>query len=77
MAWERFLVGLSIFLSPLEFILQTESIVEQCAKSLSAFLPTTLATGFVETEPELEPLKVPWFINWRCEVQSLTKFLGL
>jgi hypothetical protein len=31
---------------------------EHRAKSLSALLPTALATGFSETEPQLEPLKV-------------------
>ncbi len=45
---------------------------EHRAKSLSALLQIALATGFSETDPELEPLKVPYFINFRCEVQSLT-----
>lgn len=44
---------------PVEFILPIETMAEHRAKSLSALLPITLATGFLETEPELEPLKVP------------------
>jgi hypothetical protein len=39
---------------------------EHRAKSLSALLPITLATGFLETEPELEPLKVPWFYELKA-----------
>ncbi len=37
----------------------TETMAEHRAKSLSALLPITLATGFLETELESEPLKVP------------------
>jgi hypothetical protein len=44
---------------PVELIPPTETMAEHRAKSLSALLPITLATGFLETEPELEPLKVP------------------
>jgi hypothetical protein len=57
---ERFLVCHSIFLSVyLVFIIMTETMAEHRAKSLAALLPTALATGFSETEPQLEPLKVP------------------
>jgi hypothetical protein len=41
---------------------------EHRAKSLSARLPIALATGFWETEPEPEPLKVLWFLTRRREV---------
>jgi hypothetical protein len=58
MTGEHFLVGRSIFLSPLEFILSTETMAEHRAKSLSALLPIALETGFSEIDPELEPLKV-------------------
>jgi hypothetical protein len=44
--------------SPLELILSTETMAEHRAKSLSALLQIALATGFSETDPELEPLKV-------------------
>jgi hypothetical protein len=37
---------------------------EHRAKSLSALLPAALATGFVEIEPQLEPLKVLWFFKF-------------
>jgi hypothetical protein len=56
----RFLVCYSVFLSfAFQFILTTETMAEHRAKSLSAFLLTALATGFAETEPQPEPLKVP------------------
>jgi hypothetical protein len=45
--------------SSLEFILSTETMAEHRAKSLSALLQIALATGFSETDPEQEPLKVP------------------
>ena len=32
---------------------------EHRARSLAALLPIALATGFLEIEPQLEPLKVP------------------
>jgi hypothetical protein len=52
----------SLYLSslPLEFILSTETMAEHRAKSLSTLLPVALATGFSETEFEIEPLKVLW-----------------
>jgi hypothetical protein len=59
MTGERFLVCRFIFLFPLEFIFPTETMAEHRAKSLSALLPITLATGLLETEPEPELLKVP------------------
>jgi hypothetical protein len=61
MTGEHFLVRYSILLSPLEFILSTESMAEHRAKSLSTLLQIALAKGFSEIDPELEPLKVPWF----------------
>jgi hypothetical protein len=59
MTGERFLVCHSIFFLTLAFILTTETMAEHRAKSLSSLLPMALATGFSETEPQLEPLKVP------------------
>ena len=47
--------------SSLEFILSTETMAEHRAKSLSGLLQIALATGFSETEPEREPLEVPFF----------------
>jgi hypothetical protein len=55
----RLLVCHSVLLFDREFILVTETMAEHRAKSLSALLRTALATGFAETEPQLEPLKVP------------------
>ena len=43
---------------------------EHRAKSLFALLPVALATGYLETEPELEPLKVPWLTYLMSEGQS-------
>jgi hypothetical protein len=35
-----------------------ESTTEHRARTLSAILPTALATGYAEIDPDLEPLKV-------------------
>ncbi len=58
MTGERFLVRRSVFPFPLASYFPTETMAEHRAKSLSALLPITLATGFLEVEPEPEPLKV-------------------
>ena len=42
----------------MEFILMAETMAAHRVQSLAALLPTALATGFSETEPQLEPLKV-------------------
>ena len=39
----------------------SESTTEHSARALSAILPTALATGYSEVEPDLEPLKVLLF----------------
>jgi hypothetical protein len=49
---------------------------EHRAKSLSTLLSVALATGFSETEPQLEPLKVLWLFKSKDGVSPLTKFLG-
>ena len=50
---------------------------EHRAKSLSALLQIALATGFSEVDPDLEPLKVPQYIDSTRGVRSLTRTLGL
>ena len=42
---------------------------EHRAKSLAAFLPIALATGYSEIEPDPEPLKVH-IVPWNCERTS-------
>ena len=37
---------------------------EHRARSLSALLPIALATGYSEIEPDLEPLKVTFRLNY-------------
>ena len=57
MTGERFLVSHLLFLV-IGSDLKAETMAEHRAKSLSALLPTALATGFSEIEPNIEPLKV-------------------
>jgi hypothetical protein len=63
MTGERFLVSHLPFSSVIRSDLLAETMAEHRAKSLSALLPTALATGFAEIEPDIEPLKVLKHIN--------------
>ena len=51
-------LSLSILLIP-----PIEAMVEHRARALSALLPIALATGYSETEPDPEPLKVLSLVN--------------
>jgi hypothetical protein len=58
MTGERFLVSHLPFSLVIRSDVKTETMAEHRAKSLSALLPTALATGLSEIEPNIEPLKV-------------------
>jgi hypothetical protein len=63
MTGDRFLVSHLTFSLSVRFNLKAETMAEHRAKSLSALLPTALATGFSEIVPDFEYLKVLQLIN--------------
>jgi hypothetical protein len=58
MTGDRFLVSCLCFPLSLQSDLKAETMAEHRVKSLSALLPTALATGFAEVGEDIEPLKV-------------------
>jgi hypothetical protein len=78
MTGEHFLVSCSSFSSLVCFDLNAETMAEHRVKSLSALLPTALATAFSEIQPNFEPMKVLYhMVPNHKELDRLTKYLGL
>ena len=57
-----YLVRLSLSINFSYLFFSTETITDHRARTLSNLLPIALATGLSEVEPDVEPLKVQYFI---------------